>query len=108
MYTYLPQNRIGYSFRILCTSCDCTVDLAVETMIWDSFMKQREEIEKIKSKTLQTVDCYMNLRFISCIYSQQELFLWCGKKVSLVQFCRNLKTTSIIKAFVQCGLLKNF
>lgn len=59
MYTYLPQNRIGYSFWILCTSCNCTVDLAVETMIWDSFYETKRRDRKIKSKTLETVDCYI-------------------------------------------------
>ena len=50
MYTYLPQNRIGYSFWILCTSCNCTVDLAVETMIWDSFYEtKRRDRKKIKN-----------------------------------------------------------
>ena len=50
MYTYLPQNRIGYSFWILCTSCNCTVDLAVETMIWDSFYetKRRDRKKNLK------------------------------------------------------------
>lgn len=59
MYTYLPQNRIGYSFWILCTSCNCTVDFAVETMIWDSFYETKRRDRKIKSKTLETVDCYI-------------------------------------------------
>ena len=52
MYTYLPQNRIGYSFWILCTSCNCTVDLAVETMIWDSFYEtKRRELWKQSTAT---------------------------------------------------------
>lgn len=59
MYTYLPQNRIGYSFWILCTSCNCIVDFAVETMIWDSFYETKRRDRKIKSKTLETVDCYI-------------------------------------------------
>ena len=46
MYTYLPQNRIGYSFWILCTSCNCTVDFAVETMIWDSFYETKRRDRK--------------------------------------------------------------
>lgn len=58
MYTYLPQNRIGYSFWILCTSCNCTIDLAVETMIWDSFYETKRRDRKKKLKTLETVDCY--------------------------------------------------
>ena len=59
MNTYLPQNRIGYSFWILCTSCNCTVDFAVETMIWDSCYETKRRDRKIKSKTLETVDCYI-------------------------------------------------